>query len=133
MRSLKRVPLLAITLLSATVAEAGPGLPIGHDDAIYPEDLLLASKARKVAVVITEHGPEPRDIPVTRTEKVEIEVRRESAESCRFGVAVAGYGPARPVRADRPVSIVLLTLGRGDLHLTCPAEDEAVARKADSR
>ncbi|HTT71897.1 MAG TPA: hypothetical protein VMG32_11810 [Anaeromyxobacteraceae bacterium] len=123
--SIRRAVVLLATLLGAGPALAGPGIPIGHDDTIYTEDLLLASAPKKVEVVITARGPEPRDILIDRAEKLTLLVHRESERACRFGLAVSGYGPARPVGSDRPAEITILAYGKGAVHLSCPAEDEA--------
>jgi len=123
--SVRRTVVLLATLLGAGPALAGPGIPIGHDDTIYTEDLLLASPPTKVEIVITDRGPEPRDILIDRAEKLVLLVHRESERACRFGLAVSGYGPAKPIGSSQPAEITILTYGKGAVHLSCPAEDEA--------
>ncbi len=49
-------------LLASGSAYAGPGLPIGQDDTVYPDDLGEASSLRRPDVTITDQGPQPRDI-----------------------------------------------------------------------
>ena len=110
-------------VLASQAAYAGPGIPIGHDDTVYTQDLLEASEPRRVEVTITERGPEPRDIPIDKAEKLNIVARRESDRACRFGLAVTGYGLVAPVAPGPPTTIVVLTFGRGQIHLACPMEN----------
>ncbi|BDG02113.1 hypothetical protein [Anaeromyxobacter oryzae] len=108
-------------LLASASAYAGPGIP--HDDTTYPDDLLEQATPRRVDVTITDHGPQPRDIQVDGTEKLELVLKRESPNACRWDVLVPGYDVRTPVPAGHPVAVTLLTHGRGQLHLRCPAED----------
>jgi hypothetical protein len=48
---------------------------------------------------------------------------RLSANACRSDVLVDGYDLRTSVPSDRPVTLSLVTHGRGDLRLTCPMED----------
>jgi hypothetical protein len=75
-------------LLASGSAYAGPGLPIGHDDNVYADDLLEASQPRRVDVAITDHGPQPRQIQVNGSEKLELVLTRESPNACRSDVLV---------------------------------------------
>ncbi len=45
-------------LLASGSAYAGTGLPIGHEDTVYADDLAEASPAQ-VDVTITDQGPQP--------------------------------------------------------------------------
>ena len=110
-------------LLASGSAHAGPGLPIGHDDTVYPDDLLEASAPRRVDVTITDHGPQPRQIKVNGSEKLELVLTRESPNACRWDVLVPEYDVRTAVPAGHPVKLTVLTHGRGQLHLSCPVED----------
>jgi hypothetical protein len=110
-------------LLASGSAYAGPGLPIGHDDTVYPDDLAEASQPRRVDVTLTDRGPQPREIQVNGSEKLELVLRRESPNACRSDVLVTEYNLRTPVLAGHPVALTLLTQGRGQLHLSCPMED----------
>ena len=103
--------------------QAGPGLPLGHDDTVYPDDLVEASPPRRVDITITDHGPRPRQIQVFGSEKLELVLTRESPNACRWDVLVTEYNVRTPVPAGHPVALTLLTRGRGRLHLSCPMED----------
>jgi hypothetical protein len=122
-------------LLAAGSALAGPG--IAHDDTVYPDDVAEQSAPRRVDVKITDRGPEPRDIPVSGSEKLELVLTRESPNACRWDVLVPGYDLRTAVPAGRPVALTLVTRGRGQVHLSCPAEDVAgvqdIARAQDAR
>ena len=109
-------------LLASGSAHAVPGLG-DHDDTIYTEDLLLQSRPHRVDVTITDHGPEPRGIPVDEAEKLELVVTRMSALACRSDLLVTGYDVRAAIPDAQPVAITLLTFGRGTIHLACPAED----------
>ncbi len=110
-------------LLASGSAYAGPGLPIGHDDTVYADDLLEASQPRRVDVTITDRGPQPREIQVNGSEKLELVLTRESPNACRSDVLVTEYNLRTPVPAGHPVALTLLTQERGQLHLSCPMED----------
>ncbi len=58
---------------------------------------------RNTGLTITDHGPEPRDIQIDRAEKC--------------------YDVRDAIPDAQPVSFMLLTLGRGTIHLACPAVD----------
>lgn len=109
-------------LLAAASAHAGPGLPIGHDDTVYPDDLAEASQPRRVDVTITDRGPQPRDIQVDGSEKVELVLTRESPKACRSDVAIDAYHLRTPVLAGHPVTLTLFAHG-SPIHLSCPLED----------
>jgi plastocyanin domain-containing protein len=110
-------------LLAAGVARAGPGLPLGHDDTVYPDDLLEAAPARRVDVMITDHGPEPRSIPVEGSEHLELVFTRQSAATCRGDVLVPEFGARTAVPAGGAVALSLLAHARGRIHVSCPMED----------
>lgn len=110
-------------LFASGTAFAGSGLPVGHDDAVYLDDLVEASPARRVDVVITDQGPRPRDIPVAAFEDLELVLTRASADACRSDVLVQGHDVRASVPAGHPVSVTLRSLQRGELHLSCPVED----------
>jgi len=113
-------------LLAAGSAHAGPGL--GHDDTIYPDDLLEASPARRVDVAITDRGPVPRTIETEGSEKLELVFTRESANACRGDLLVPEFGLRTTVPAGSPVALTLLTHARGSIHLSCPMEDVGSAQ-----
>ncbi|BDG02917.1 hypothetical protein [Anaeromyxobacter oryzae] len=108
-------------LLASGSAYAGPGTP--YDDTTYPDDVAEASSPRRVDVSITDHGPQPRQIQVNGSEKLELVLKRESPNACRWDVLVTELNTRTPVLAGHPVALTLLTHGRGQLHLSCPAED----------
>ena len=110
-------------LLASGSAYAGPGFPIGHDDTVYPEDLVEAAPPRRVDVTITDQGPQPRDIQVNGGEKLQLVLTRASPNACRSEVVVPEYNLRTPVLAGHPVALTLVTQGRGQLHLSCPLED----------
>ena len=110
-------------LLASGTAFAGPVLPLGHDDTVYPDDLAEAASPRRVDVTITDQGPQPRDIQVSGGEKLELVLTRASPNACRSDVLVPEYGLRTPVPAGHPVALTLITQGRGQLHLSCPKED----------
>ena len=110
-------------LLAGGSAYAGPGLPYGHDDTVYPDDVAEASPARRVDVTITDRGPEPRTVHVDGSERIELILTRESANACRGDVLVPEYNARATVAAGAPVVLDLLARGPGDFHISCPAED----------
>lgn len=110
-------------LLASGAAYAAPGVPFTYDDTVYPDDLVEASAPRRVDVTITDHGPQPRDIQVDGNEKLELVLKRESQNACRWDVLVTDYNVRTPVLPGHPVALTLLTHGRGQVHLSCPAED----------
>jgi len=110
-------------LLASRSAYAGPGLPIGHDDTVHPDELAEASPPRRVDVTITDQGPQPRDIQVDGGEKLQVVLTRASQKACRSDVLVPDYDLRTQVPAGHPVALTLLTQGRGQVHLSCPLED----------
>jgi hypothetical protein len=98
-------------------------VPFTYDDTVYPDELVEASAPRRVEVTITDHGPQPRDIQVNGSEKLELVLKRESENACRWDVLVTDYNVRTPVPAGHPVALTLLTHGRGQIHLSCPSED----------
>ena len=110
-------------LLASGAAYAAPGLPYTYDDTVYPDQLVEDSAPRRVDVTITDAGPQPREIPVNGSEKLELVLKRESPNACRWDVVVNENGLRTPVPAGRPVALTVLTHGREPLHLSCPAED----------
>jgi len=110
-------------LLASGSAYAGPGLPLGHDDTAYPEDVTEAAPPRRVDVTITDQGPQPRDIQVNGAEKLELVLTRASPNACRSDVLVPEYNLRTQVLAGHPVALTLVTQGGGQLHLSCPLED----------
>jgi hypothetical protein len=112
----------SLVALAAGSAWAGPGIPIGYDDAVYPDDLLGQEQPQRIPVTITDQGPQPRFIPVQR-EKVQLVVTRASARACRSGLAVEDLDVHAAVPAGAPVLMTVLSRGSGQLHLICPAED----------
>ncbi len=112
----------SLIALAAGSAQAGPGIPIGHDDAVYPDDLLGQGQPQRIPVTITDQGPQPRFIPVQR-EQVQLVVTRASPRACRSGLTVEDLGVHAAIPAGAPVVVSVLPRGSGQLHLTCPAED----------
>lgn len=127
MRNAGRIALIGM-LLAAGVARAGPGIPLGHDDTVYPDDLLEAAPARRVDVTITDHGPEPRTIPVAGSEHLELVFTRQSGAACRGDVLVPEFGARTAVPAGGTVALSLLAHARGQIHVSCPAEDVGDSR-----
>ena len=60
---------------------------------------------------------------VNGSEKLELVLKRESPNACRWDVVVNEYDLRTPVPTGHPVALSVLTHGRGQLHLSCPAED----------
>jgi plastocyanin domain-containing protein len=126
MRSMLKLAVAGL-LLAAGSARAGPGLPPGHDDTTYPDDQLETARPRRVDVVITDRGPEPRQIQVRGSEKLELVLTRQSANTCRGDVLVPEYDVRTQAPAGRPVAVTLITRGRGQIHVSCPMEDVGAA------
>jgi hypothetical protein len=122
MRASRWVVASALFLASGP-AFAGPGLSLGHDDTVYPDDLAEAAPPRRVDVTITDHGPQPREIQVDGGEKLELVLTRASPNACRSDVLVPEYGLRTPVLAGHPVALTVVTQVRGQLRLSCPKED----------
>jgi hypothetical protein len=127
MRNARRIAMIGM-LLGAGAARAGPGIPLGHDDTVYPDDLLEAAPARRVDVTLTDHGPEPRSIPVEASEHIELVLTRQSAAACRGDVLVPEFGARTAVPGGSPVALSLLVHARGQIHVSCPMEDVGDAR-----
>lgn len=119
---------IAGMLLAAGSAHAGPGMPLGHDDTIYPDDLLEASPARRVDVTLTDRGPEPRSVRVEAGEHIELVLTRRSEAACRGDVLVPEFGARATVPTGSPVSLDLLAHARGQIHVSCPMEDIGISR-----
>jgi plastocyanin domain-containing protein len=76
-----------------------------------------------VEVTITDRGPEPRSIPVDASEHLELVFTRQSSVTCRGDVLVPEFGARTAVPAGGQVALSLLTHARGQIHVSCPAED----------
>jgi plastocyanin domain-containing protein len=127
MRNAGRIAIVGM-LLASGAARAGPGIALGRDDTIYPDDLLEAAAARRVDVAITDHGPEPRSIPVQASEHLELVFTRQSTATCRGDVVIPEFGARTAVPAGSPVALSLLAHARGQIHVSCPMEDVGNAR-----
>ena len=91
---------------------AAPGVPFTYDDTVYPDD---SSRHRRLAGS-TSPSPitaQPRDIQVDGAEKLELVLKRESQNACRWDVLVTDYNVRTPVLPGHPVALTLLTHGRG--------------------
>ena len=97
----------SLVALAAGFRPGGPGIAIGYDDAVYPDDLLGQEQPQRIPVTITDQGPQPRFIPVQR-ENVQLVVTRESPRACRFGLTVEDLGVHAAIPAGAPVVVSVL-------------------------
>ena len=119
-----RTLLTSAGLLLSTPALAGPGLPIGHDDTIYYEDLVAEQTPRRVDVVITDQGLQPARIDAKSMEKLELVVTRRTDRICRSDLLVPELGLRVPLSRDEPTPVTLLAPSHGTFRLVCPVEDQ---------
>jgi len=119
--------------LTSWAAHAGPGPPIGHDDASYTDDqrayeydVLARSVPRRIHVTVTDDGPQPSEIRASRGEKLELVVTRQTERMCRSSLLIPDYGISRELPLGRPIAIAIVAQDRGRVSLLCPVEDSVV-------
>jgi hypothetical protein len=99
---------------------------VGHNEGPFMDDMLDASRPRRVPVVITDDGPLPSQVEVYGREKIELVVERSSLWSpnaCRSGLVLGGHDLRTPVPDAQPVVVTVIAYGGVDrLDLTCPTE-----------
>jgi len=122
---LRRAVMAAWLLLAWMPARAGPGLPYGHDDTVYPDDLIQDRALHRIELTITDDGPHPAQLVAGRSEKVVLVVTRRTERMCRSDLLVPDYDLRVPLPLGQPVAITLLTSARGSIRLLCPIEDGA--------
>jgi hypothetical protein len=125
MNTPRRAVMAAWFLLAWMPARAGPGLRYGHDDTVYPDDLIEAQPPHRVELTITDDGPRPAHLVAGRSEKVELVVTRRTERMCRSDLVVPDYDLRVPLPFGQPVAITLITSARGSIRLLCPIEDGA--------
>ena len=98
-------------LLASGSAYAGTGLP--HRPRRHSPPRRLGRGVSAAAGRRRQRRPGPTGRRVDGAEKLELVLKRESQNACRWDVLVTDYNVRTPVLPGHPVALTLLTHGRG--------------------